>query len=408
MTIPATIRKAGPYSGTGAQTAWPFTFRVFAASDIAVTIADSLGVETLLTLGSQYSVSVNANQETSPGGTVTYPISGSPLPVGSRLVIVGGVPYDQVYDIPAGGNFAPTSLENQLDRAVMQIQQLRENLARALQVSVTTGANVGLPAPSANQLIGWDSGGSNLSNYALGELATGIGYGLMYFDTFTGDGTETAFSLSQDPVSLANLHVAVSGVTQVPGVDYSLITGDLVFTSAPGNGTTILAQYGQALVIGEIGDGTVSVPKLAAGFILPQASGGTGAGSLAGAGIAQLGVAQTFTATQVADNGTGAVSATGTYTFDGADQIRTVTLTNAITVTFGAPTGITPNAFYVFRLAAGDTSARTFAWNSAYKFPGGSSPLTSGTVINGASDIITFIGGASNTLLYVGHQADVR
>ena len=142
--------------------------------------------------------------------------------------------------------------------------------------------------------------------------------------------------------------------------------------------------------------------------ILPVASGGTGASSLAAARLAQLDVAQTFTATQVADNSTAAVSTTSTYTFDGADQIRTVTLTNAITVTFGAPTGITPNAFYVFRLAAGDTSARAFAWNAAYKFPAATAPLTSGTVTNGASDIITFIGGAANTLLYVGHQADVR
>jgi len=142
--------------------------------------------------------------------------------------------------------------------------------------------------------------------------------------------------------------------------------------------------------------------------ILPVGSGGTGAATLAGAGIAQLGVAQTFTATQVADNGTAAVSATGTYTFDGADQIRTVTLTNAIAVTFGAPTGITPNAFYVFRLAAGDAATRTFAWNGAYKFPGGVPPLTAGATFNGASDIITFIGGAANTLLYVGHQTDVR
>lgn len=126
------------------------------------------------------------------------------------------------------------------------------------------------------------------------------------------------------------------------------------------------------------------------------------------AGLARLDAPQTFTATQVADNGTAAVSTTSTYTFDGADQIRTVTFTNAITVTFGAPSGVTQNAYYTFRLLAGDTAARTFAWNSAYKFPAATSPLTTGTATNGASDIITFIGGASNTLLYVGHQADVR
>jgi hypothetical protein len=183
------------------------------------------------------------------------------------------------------------------------------------------------------------------------------------------------------------------------------------------NGTVplVAGDIPAAVVVGIVYDGTqfqlgspvvISVANVSG--VLPIVNGGTGAATLAGAGIAQLGVAQTFTATQVADNGTASVSTTSTYTFDGADQIRTVTLTNAITVTFGAPTGITPNAYYMFRFAAGDTAARTFAWNSAYKFPAATSPLTAGTVINGASDIITFIGGAANTLLYVGHQADVR
>lgn len=248
MTTPSTERKAGPLLGTGAQTSWPFTFKVFAATDIAVTIADSLGVETALTYGVDYTVSLNANQETSPGGTVTYPISGSPLPTGSRLVIVGNLPYDQPLDLPAGGNFSPLALENELDRLTMQIQQLRERVGRAIQVSVTTGANVGLPAPSANELIGWDSTGQNLQNFDLQELATAVAYATMRYDTFTGDGVETQFTLTADPVTLANLDVAISGVTQVPGTDYSLLNGVLVFASAPANGTQILARYGEGLV----------------------------------------------------------------------------------------------------------------------------------------------------------------
>ena len=118
--------------------------------------------------------------------------------------------------------------------------------------------------------------------------------------------------------------------------------------------------------------------------------------------------ARTFTTTQTPDNGTAAVSTTSTYTFDGADQIREITMTNAITVTFGAPTGITQHAMYKFLLKAGDTSARTYAWNAAYKFPAATPTLTSGTVTNGAFDVITFIGGASNTLIFQGNVSDVR
>lgn len=142
MTIPSTARKAGPLLGTGAQTAWPFTFKVFAEEDVAVTIADSDGAETALVLGADFSVALNANQETSPGGTVTYPISGAELPVGSVLAIAGALPYDQPLDLPSGGNFSPLAIENQLDRTAMQIQQLAEGLDRAARLPVTSAESV--------------------------------------------------------------------------------------------------------------------------------------------------------------------------------------------------------------------------------------------------------------------------
>lgn len=119
-------------------------------------------------------------------------------------------------------------------------------------------------------------------------------------------------------------------------------------------------------------------------------------------------VAQVFTATQTPSKDTAAVSTTSSVAFDGSVQVRETTFTNAITATFAAPTGIVEGSLYIFKLKAGDTAARAYAWNAAYKFPGAVAPLTSGTLTSGAKDIITFIGGPSNTLEYQGHQADVR
>lgn len=105
-----------------------------------------------------------------------------------------------------------------------------------------------------------------------------------------------------------------------------------------------------------------------------------------------------------------AVSTTSSFNYSVGThgQVCLITMTNAITVTFGAPANITEGAMYKFILKAGDTSARTYAWNAAYKFPSATAPLTAGTTTSGAYDIITFIGGASNTLVYDGHTADVR
>lgn len=151
----------------------------------------------------------------------------------------------------------------------------------------------------------------------------------------------------------------------------------------------------------------LSVLQLINGLIKSDGAGNFSAAT-AGTDFVKPSVATSFAATQTPSSDTASISTTSSYAFNGAKQVREITLTNAITVTFGAPTGIIENAMYIFKLKAGDTSARTFAWNSAYKFPAATPKLTSGTITSGAKDIITFIGGPSNTLEYMGHQADER
>lgn len=108
-------------------------------------------------------------------------------------------------------------------------------------------------------------------------------------------------------------------------------------------------------------------------------------------------------------NNTATASTTSSFAFDGTSgQIQLITLTNAITLTLSAPTSITEGAQYTLILKAGDTSSRSLSWNSAYKFPGASSPLLSASTTTGAYDIISFIGGAGNTLYYTGSLTDVR
>lgn len=246
MTIPSTARKAGPLLGTGVQTAWPFTFKVFAAADVAVTIANSAGTETPLVLGTDYSVTLNPNQDTSPGGTVTYPISGTPLAVGSKLSIVGDIDYDQPLDLPSGGNFSPLALENELDRVVMQIQQLREVSERAVVVPVTSDADGTLPAPEAQKILGWDINGTGLQNYDIPDLFSGAVYADWVADTFAGNGTQTLFVLQRAPGAVGNCDVSVDGQTYVPNVDFSLSGATLTFTVAPIAGAEILVRYGSA------------------------------------------------------------------------------------------------------------------------------------------------------------------
>lgn len=168
MTVPSTIRKAGPYNGNDVATSFAFSFKVFTTADIAVTVADVDGAESLLVLDSDYSVTLNGDQDASPGGSITYPLSGAPLATGEALVVVGDLDYGQDYDVPTGGNFNPTAMEDALDKQAMRTQQLLEINSRSMTLAVTSADDVStsLPVPEARGVLGWNAAANALINYA--------------------------------------------------------------------------------------------------------------------------------------------------------------------------------------------------------------------------------------------------
>lgn len=255
MTVPASTRRVGPFYGNGATTSFPFTFKVFTADDITLTVTDSAGVATSLVRGTHYSVALNPDQESAPGGTVTYPISGSPLPTGSTLAGVGALPYDQTTDFPAGGAYRAQTHENAFDRTVMQVQQLAEEMDRALVVpSSVAGVNVQVPVPQAGYALAWNAAGDGLINVDPQTLATVVAYGTARADQFTGNGTQTLWTLSNDPVNINNLDVSIGGITQLPNIDYSWTEGTTLTTAVPVPlGVTMLVRYMQGLPQSAVG-----------------------------------------------------------------------------------------------------------------------------------------------------------
>lgn len=290
MTISSEIRKAGPYNGNGATTSFPFAFKVFSKADIEVVRTSPAGVETALVLDSDYSVTLNADQDNTPGGTITYPISGTALGAGYKLTIIGAVPYTQVADITNAGAFYPQVIENALDRTTIQIQQIRELQSRAITVAVSDTVDVSLPPAQPNTIIGWNDDGTALENFDPSAVSTTIVYGTSRADTFTGNGTTTAFTLTESPGALNNLDVSIGGEVQVPGVDYTWPGGtSLVMASPVPNGAVLLVKYKVALAQGTLDaasvsfapTGTISATNVqdALAEVAAEAGGGGGGGS---------------------------------------------------------------------------------------------------------------------------------
>lgn len=159
MTISSTTRIAGPYLGTGLQSAFSFSFKVFQASDVLVTLTDTSGNITTQTLTSQYSVTLNANQNTTPGGTVTMvtpPPSGYSLAIGSQVAAL------QPADLTNAGNFYPQVVNDALDRLTILLQQF--SAGRSISVPEITGLPL-LPSAAlrANLLLSFNSNGDPIA-----------------------------------------------------------------------------------------------------------------------------------------------------------------------------------------------------------------------------------------------------
>lgn len=165
MTVPATTRRSPIYAGNGVATSFGFSFKVFASTDIQVLRTNVDGTISTLVLNSDYSVTLNADQTTSPGGSITYPISGSPMPVGVTAVIVGALPYDQTLSLPPGGNFNAAASERALDRTEMQIQQVVDVLTTTVRAPVgETMTTLPVAAMRAEKLLGFDSLGNPVTS----------------------------------------------------------------------------------------------------------------------------------------------------------------------------------------------------------------------------------------------------
>jgi hypothetical protein len=144
-------------SGTGP---YAFTFEILAASDIAVYEDD-----TLLTLTTDYTVTINANGT----GSVTLVTT----PTGTQIAIVGNRTIARATDFTTGGDFFANTLNDELDQQTIFAQQNAEGLQRALQAPQTdpTSINMVLPRASqrANKSLAFDSNGNPVIGEVIGD-----------------------------------------------------------------------------------------------------------------------------------------------------------------------------------------------------------------------------------------------
>jgi len=87
------------------------------------------------------------------------------------------------------------------------------------------------------------------------------------YDTFTGTGSQTVFTLSQTALSAKHVLVSVASVLQTPETSYTISGTALTFSSAPPNGAAITARFFVGGTVGVPSDNSVSTIKIQNGAV---------------------------------------------------------------------------------------------------------------------------------------------
>lgn len=253
MTISTEDRVAGPFAGDGIVTSFPFAFKVFAKTDLEAIKTDALGVDLTtsgggLVLDSDYSVTLNADQDNNPGGTVTYPLGTSAfptLPVGEKLTLTTAIPETQLNDLPSGGPWNPRIVEDALDKTVMLTQQLSQQIDRMLRGPISDVAFIGtLPTSTTRALnfLAFDALGDPIASAGStpGTVPVSTFMATVLDDT-TADAALTTLGFTSIALAfrLAATAAAARGLLEVPS-DAEIQNGTVIYALDTGTANAVV------------------------------------------------------------------------------------------------------------------------------------------------------------------------
>jgi hypothetical protein len=174
-------------TGDGAETEFPFTFYLPEAFDSYIQVyVDGELIDPPL---SGYSIEHNDNFV---GGNVVFD---DPPDLDADLLFVRVVPYTQPVDLIVEGNFDEEKVELIGDKNMMAIQQLAEQLNRALLGPIATEFSAALPDPVAGYLLAFNADGTAFEAVSAAEA-----FATSSPDAGAGDVVGPASSINHAPV----------------------------------------------------------------------------------------------------------------------------------------------------------------------------------------------------------------
>lgn len=225
MTISSEDRKAGPFPGDGVTKDFDFNFTVLSAADILViqTVTSS-GAETIKTYITDYTVTLNPDQDASPGGRVSMIVA---PPVGQKLTLSTELGFLQPTKVTNVGGFFPEVITKALDRATILLQQLKRDVDRSVKVSLSSTTTPDQLLADINTAVVSTAAGAAS---AAGSAATAT--------TQAGIATTSAAAAAASAASLAG---------PITGAPFTMATNRLLGRTTPLSGAVEEVSVGAGL-----------------------------------------------------------------------------------------------------------------------------------------------------------------
>jgi hypothetical protein len=155
------------YSGSAGVGPYSFSFEILTNTDIAV-----YKNTTLLTLTTNYTVTINANGT----GSVTLVVAATGA---DQITLVGNRAIERASDFVTGGDLFANTLNDEFDSLVIYSQQIKEEASRGLKAPITdpTDVNMILPVKSSRKgkVLAFDeTTGDPVNGPALDSMTTVI------------------------------------------------------------------------------------------------------------------------------------------------------------------------------------------------------------------------------------------
>lgn len=228
MTISTTASRIS-YNGNGATVAFSFPYRFLANGDLVVVLRSATGSESILLLGTHYTLSGAGSDA---GGTVTMTTAPA---VGERLVIYRNVAITQETDYISGDPFPAETHEQALDRLTMIDQQQQDSLDRTLRFPVSDTVSPDLPtqAVRANKLLAFDALGNPTTAVPVTDSSTDVRLDLAGSGGSAMVGAndyQTQADVNAERVSVLQFGAVMDGVTD----DTAAMLAGMVATASAG------------------------------------------------------------------------------------------------------------------------------------------------------------------------------